>query len=47
MKRFAIFGVSGCGRGEIPLAKQQLEKPNTSDWDLFFLDHGVHAEANN
>ena len=47
MKRFAIFGASGCGRGVIPLAKQQLEKANTSDWDLVFLDDGVQAEEIN
>ena len=47
MKRFAIFGASGCGRGVIPLAKQQLEKAGTSDWDLVFLDDGVQAEEIN
>ncbi len=47
MKRFAIFGASGCGRGVMPLAKQQLEKAGTSDWDLVFLDDGVQAEEIN
>jgi sugar O-acyltransferase (sialic acid O-acetyltransferase NeuD family) len=47
MKRFAIFGASGCGRGVIPLAKQQLENAGTSDWDLVFLDDGVQAEEIN
>ena len=43
MKRFAIFGASGCGRGVMPLARQQLEKSGTSDWDLVFLDDEVQA----
>lgn len=47
MKRFAIFGASGCGRGVMPLARQQLEKAGTSDWDLVFLDDGVQAEEIN
>ena len=43
MKRFAIFGASGCGRGVMPLARKQLEKSGTSDWDLVFLDDEVQA----
>lgn len=41
MKRFAIYGASGCGRGVMPLAKMQLEATQTSAWDLVFLDDGV------
>lgn len=38
MKRYAIYGASGCGRGVMPLAKQQLEKAGDDDWDLVFID---------
>jgi sugar O-acyltransferase (sialic acid O-acetyltransferase NeuD family) len=38
MKRFAIFGVSGCGRGVLPLARQQLVDSGLKDWDLVFVD---------
>lgn len=38
MKRFAIFGVSGCGRGVMPLARQQLVTSGLRDWDLVFVD---------
>lgn len=38
MKRFAIFGVSGCGRGVLPLARQQLVGSGFHDWDLVFVD---------
>lgn len=38
MKRFAIFGVSGCGRGVMPLARQQLVGSGLHDWDLVFVD---------
>jgi sugar O-acyltransferase (sialic acid O-acetyltransferase NeuD family) len=41
MKRFAIYGASGCGRGVMPLAKMQLEATQASTWDLVFLDDGV------
>lgn len=39
MKRFAIFGASGCGRGVMPLARQQLEHGLASgEADLVFVD---------
>ncbi|HMS27498.1 MAG TPA: acetyltransferase [Burkholderiaceae bacterium] len=47
MKRFAIYGASGCGRGVMPLARQQLERSGDSDWDLVFLDDGIHAHELN
>jgi sugar O-acyltransferase (sialic acid O-acetyltransferase NeuD family) len=41
MKRFAIYGASGCGRGVMPLANVQLKATQASAWDLVFLDDGV------
>ena len=38
MKRFAIFGASGCGRGVMPLARQQLQQAEAQPWDLVFVD---------
>jgi sugar O-acyltransferase (sialic acid O-acetyltransferase NeuD family) len=39
MKRFAIFGVSGCGRGVMPLARQQLQPAlNKGEAELVFVD---------
>lgn len=38
MKRFAVFGASGCGRGVLPLARQQLVGSGLHDWDLVFVD---------
>ncbi len=39
MKRFAIFGASGCGRGVLPLVRQQLQAALASgDADLVFVD---------
>ena len=47
MKRYAIYGASGCGRGVMPLAKQQLEAQNLGDWDLVFLDDSVESDMVN
>ena len=47
MKRFAIYGASGFGRGVMPLAKQQLMNSGVSDWDLVFLDDGANTPALN
>ena len=39
MRRFAIFGASGCGRGVLPLVRQQLQVDLASgDVDLVFVD---------
>lgn len=38
MKRFAIFGASGCGRGVMPLARQQLRQSEPLPWELVFID---------
>jgi sugar O-acyltransferase (sialic acid O-acetyltransferase NeuD family) len=39
MKRFAIFGASGCGRGVLPLVRQQLQADLAAGVvDLVFVD---------
>jgi sugar O-acyltransferase (sialic acid O-acetyltransferase NeuD family) len=47
MKRYAIYGASGCGRGVMPLAKLQLESAQVHDWDLVFLDDSVQTSTMN
>lgn len=37
MKRFAIFGASGCGRSVLPLVRQQLQA-SSQEYDLVFVD---------
>lgn len=40
MKRFAIYGVGGCGRGVMPLARQQLQPAlDKGNADLVFVDN--------
>jgi sugar O-acyltransferase (sialic acid O-acetyltransferase NeuD family) len=46
MKQFAIFGASGCGRGVLPLARQQLQV-TPGLWDLVFVDDNPPAEQLN
>ena len=44
MKRFAIFGASGCGRGVMPLARQQLATQlAVGIADLVFVDDAPPA----
>ena len=39
MRRYAIFGASGCGRGVMPLARQQLQQSlSLGTADLVFVD---------
>lgn len=39
MKRYAVFGASGCGRGVMPLAQQQLQLAlNKGEAELAFVD---------
>ena len=39
MKRFAIFGASGCGRGVLPLVRQHMQAAlATGDAELVFVD---------
>lgn len=48
MKRFAIFGVSGCGRGVLPLVRQQLQADLASGAaDLVFVDDRPSAPVVN
>lgn len=44
---YAIYGAGGCGRGIMPLARQQLEKNGCSDSDLVFVDDSCGASAIN
>jgi len=37
MKRFAVFGASGCGRGVLPLLRAKLAEEE-GPWDLVFVD---------
>jgi sugar O-acyltransferase (sialic acid O-acetyltransferase NeuD family) len=37
MKKFAVLGASGCGRGVLPLLRAQLVK-ESHPWDLVFVD---------
>ena len=46
MKRVAIFGASGCGRGVLPLARKQLEADNR-EYDLVFVDDRPGSELIN
>jgi sugar O-acyltransferase (sialic acid O-acetyltransferase NeuD family) len=48
MKRYAIFGASGCGRGVMPLARQQLQHPlNKGEAELVFVDDSPPASQVN
>jgi sugar O-acyltransferase (sialic acid O-acetyltransferase NeuD family) len=48
MKRYAIFGASGCGRGVMPLARQQLQTAlSEGEADLVFVDdHPPASQVN-
>ena len=48
MKRFAIFGASGCGRGVLPLVRQQLQADLAAGAaDLVFVDDQPSAPVLN
>jgi len=47
VKRFAVFGAGGCGRGVMPLARAQLKKSEAEPWDLVFLDDKSHVATVN
>lgn len=48
MKRFAIFGASGCGRGVLPLAREQLQADLMAGAaDLVFVDDQPSASVVN
>jgi len=40
---YAVFGASGCGRGVLPVARQQLQLSETRPWDLVFVDDNPPA----
>lgn len=46
VRRYAIFGASGCGRGVMPLARQQLTNLN-EPYELVFVDDNPPAPACN
>lgn len=46
MKQVAIFGASGCGRGVMPLARQQWATSNEPYQLVFVDDHPHAAECN-
>lgn len=45
--RFAVFGASGCGRGVLPLVRQQLQSVQDQPFDLVFVDDTPPAEVIN
>lgn len=47
MKRFAVFGASGCGRGVLPLVRQYLASSSIDEWDLVFVDDNPPAPTVN
>jgi sugar O-acyltransferase (sialic acid O-acetyltransferase NeuD family) len=47
MKRLAVYGASGCGRGVMPLLRAQTKAANDVDSELAFVDDGsATAESN-
>jgi sugar O-acyltransferase (sialic acid O-acetyltransferase NeuD family) len=44
---FAIYGVSGCGRGVMPIARSQLRQQGISDDRLVFVDDNPNAPVVN
>lgn len=42
MKRFAVYGASGCGRGIMPLVRAQLQAVDAA-CELVFVDDGIAA----
>ena len=44
---FAVYGVSGCGRGVMPLARSQLRRQGISDDRLVFVDDNPDAPVVN
>lgn len=44
---FAVYGVSGCGRGVMPLARAQLRRQGIPDDRLVFVDDNPEAQVVN
>jgi hypothetical protein len=40
---FAVYGISGCGRGVMPIARSQLCQKGISDDRLVFVDDNPDA----
>lgn len=47
MKRYAVYGASGCGRGILPLVRRQLIDSGSGTWDLVFVDDSPGAPVVN
>jgi sugar O-acyltransferase (sialic acid O-acetyltransferase NeuD family) len=48
MKRFAIFGASGCGRGVMPFVSEQINKAESEgEYDLVFVDDQLSGKIIN
>jgi sugar O-acyltransferase (sialic acid O-acetyltransferase NeuD family) len=47
MKRYAVYGASGCGRGILPLVRRQLADSGSGTWDLVFVDDSPSAPVVN
>lgn len=47
MKRFAVFGASGCGRGVLPLLRQHLRETEAQPLELVFVDDYPQGESVN
>ena len=44
---YAVFGASGCGRGVLPVLRQQLQLSESRPWELVFVDDNPPAPALN
>jgi sugar O-acyltransferase (sialic acid O-acetyltransferase NeuD family) len=44
---YAVFGAAGCGRGVLPLVRQQLQAPQAQPFELVFVDDAPPAEVVN
>ncbi len=47
MKKYAVYGASGCGRGILPLVRRQLIDSGSATWDLVFVDDNPVAPVVN
>lgn len=47
MKRYAVFGASGCGRGILPLVRRQLIESASGPSDRVFVDDSPTASMVN
>lgn len=47
LHRYAVFGASGCGRGVLPLLRQQLQAMQAHPFELVFVDDAPPADTVN